>query len=132
MKKCKKCGLLLRASEYYRAGNKDGRSNTCKECTKARVRANRAEKVDHYREYDRARGNHQPPGYMRAYRAKNPEKYKAQTALNNAVRDGKLIKGPCEKCGSTERIHGHHDDYSKPLDVRWLCPVHHAEAHKND
>lgn len=61
------------------------------------------------------------------WRAENPEKYAANTAVNNAVRDGKLVKQPCEKCGATGRIHAHHDDYSKPLEVRWLCPLHHAE-----
>ena len=48
--------------------------------------------------------------------------------VGQAVRDGRLIPQPCEKCGASP-THAHHDDYSKPLDVRWLCPVHHAEHH---
>lgn len=59
---------------------------------------------------------------------RNPEKRKAQWAVNNAVRDGKLSKAPCEVCGE-EEVDGHHDDYSKPLEVRWLCRVHHQAAH---
>jgi hypothetical protein len=62
------------------------------------------------------------------WRAKNPEKVKAHTAVNTATRKGKLARQACEVCGS-EESHAHHDDYSKPLEVRWLCPLHHKEAH---
>jgi hypothetical protein len=64
-----------------------------------------------------------------SYRKKDPIKYAARCAVGNAVRDGKLKKQPCEVCGSTIRIHAHHDDYTKPLEVRWLCPKHHALVH---
>ena len=63
-------------------------------------------------------------------RAKHPEKRIAQSAVSAAIKNGKLIRGNCEKCGATELIHGHHDDYSKPLEVRWLCPKHHTEHHR--
>lgn len=63
----------------------------------------------------------------RRWRRENPEKYAAQVALNNAVRSGKVVKQPCEVCRAT-KVHGHHDDYTKPLEVRWLCPLHHAEV----
>lgn len=61
---------------------------------------------------------------------RNPEKRKAHVALGNAVRDGRVVKGACEVCGSTQRVHGHHDDYDKPLEVRWLCPSHHGELRR--
>jgi ribosomal protein S27AE len=41
-----------------------------------------------------------------------------------------LHEKPCEVCGATENVHAHHDDYSKPLEVRWLCSRHHAEHHQ--
>ncbi|KKT92760.1 MAG: hypothetical protein UW91_C0016G0024, partial [Parcubacteria group bacterium GW2011_GWF2_45_11] len=63
------------------------------------------------------------------YRAENPEKYRAHGAVNNAIRDGKLDRQPCEVCGVGDGVHAHHDDYSRPLDVRFFCPVHHAERH---
>jgi hypothetical protein len=56
------------------------------------------------------------------------QKRLARVALGNAVQQGKIKRHPCEKCGA-ENVHGHHDDYSKPLVVRWLCPKHHAEEH---
>lgn len=46
-----------------------------------------------------------------------------------AINQGILIKQPCEKCGKV-KVDAHHDDYSKPLDVRWLCRKHHLEHHR--
>ncbi|UOF80573.1 putative hnhc nuclease [Caudoviricetes sp.] len=36
---------------------------------------------------------------------------------------------PCEVCGTDNKVHRHHDDYSKPLQVRFLCPKHHKAIH---
>lgn len=66
----------------------------------------------------------------KAWRDRNPEKAKAHLAINNATRKGTLTRQPCEVCGSP-RSHAHHDDYSKRLDVRWLCAVHHKALHRN-
>lgn len=56
-------------------------------------------------------------------------KRNASRLVQQSVRSGEMVKGSCEVCGATERIHGHHDDYNKPLSVRWLCPKHHREWH---
>lgn len=68
----------------------------------------------------------------RAYRERNKEKTKAQGLLNYAVRTGRIERGQCDVCGTSERIHGHHHDYSKPYDVRWLCFVCHKKSHPVD
>lgn len=47
---------------------------------------------------------------------------------NTQIRRGLLIPYPCEICGNTE-VEAHHDDYSKPYDIRWLCFIHHREFH---
>lgn len=52
----------------------------------------------------------------------------ARSAVSHALSSGKIKKMPCEVCRN-ENVHGHHDDYSKPLKVRWLCPVHHRAEH---
>lgn len=52
-------------------------------------------------------------------------RHKAQNAVWYALKTGKLVRGKCEVCKS-ENVQAHHADYSKPLDVRWLCPLHHG------
>lgn len=66
--------------------------------------------------------------------AANPHKRRAQHAVSNALRDGRLKRGPCEQEGSdcTGRIEAHHDDYAKPLEVRWLCVTHHRGYHAQE
>ena len=48
--------------------------------------------------------------------------------VNNMVKKGVIEKRPCEICGD-ERSNNHHDDYTQPFEVRWLCVRHHAEWH---
>lgn len=50
---------------------------------------------------------------------------------NSATRLGILIRQPCEICGEL-KVDAHHDDYTKPMDVRWLCRKHHNEHHRNN
>lgn len=70
---------------------------------------------------------------QRDYYAKNKEKmlpkHNAHKLIMYAVKLG-IIKKPenCEICHSNIRIEGHHDDYSKPLEVRWLCKCCHYKA----
>lgn len=57
-----------------------------------------------------------------------PNKDKARGILSNAVVRGAIKRGVCEVCGE-ENAQGHHTDYSKPLDVMWLCFKHHTKWH---
>ena len=93
----------------------------------------RIDNLDSVREYDRRRGKlserialniqttkamRQKPGYGHAH-----------SAVSYAIRTGRIVKQPCQMCGTEIGIHAHHDDYTKPLDVMWLCVVHHKARH---
>ena len=91
----------------------------------------RPDRVAYRRWYEKSEtGKHVIDSIKRAWNNRNQAKRKANEAVNNAVRDGKLIKPDmCSECGVAGRIHGHHDDYAKPMDVRWLCPACHKSWH---
>lgn len=155
-KQCKSCKTVKDLSEFYSQKNKsDGLMGKCKECCKRDNKKNREEKIDYYRNYDKERGSspsrvlsrkeysdkmkrENPEKWKkmrkestRKYRKKNPEKQRATRILNYHIQVGNMVKEFCEICGNP-KSEAHHDDYSKPLEVRWLCDFHHKELHKKE
>lgn len=66
------------------------------------------------------------------YNERNNKKTgQANNIAGNAFRAGLITKKNCEVCGS-EESQMHHDDYNKPLEVRWLCKKCHTEWHKKN
>lgn len=72
---------------------------------------------------------------------KTYSKKQARKLAFDAVRRKEIIKpGKCEYCGEPEEfgddgrtlLHAHHADYTKPLDLTWLCNYCHAEVHADD
>ena len=109
----------------------DGLLGKCKECTKSDVKKNRQES-EHSREYDRARSKTKErkalmASAQRKRRAKHPEKNRAYLKVYRAIKKGILIR---QKCFCGQRAEAHHEDYSKPLDVKWLCKYHHEKRHQ--
>lgn len=136
VKTCMKCNVVKPLDDFYKHPRMaDGRLGKCKTCTKTDVRANRLDKVEYYREYDRertktARRIEHLDKNCKKFRRENPEKYAAHLAVAGALRKGVLVRQPCEVCNRHDRIHAHHDDYTKPLEVRWLCAEHHVAHHR--
>jgi glutaredoxin len=131
MKECIKCGQSKQLVDFYKHKRMaDGHLNKCKFCTKLEAwdRRHNSEKREEILAYDRARGNRQGYSYVKEYRAKNPEIYAAHRAVRSAKERGDLIPEPCKECGS-DNAHAHHHDYTKPLDVEWLCPACHRLEH---
>jgi hypothetical protein len=150
MKVCRECHVEKPLSDFYKhAAMGDGHLNKCKPCVKSRVNKHREVNLETIREYDKRRSNkpHRVKARkdyqqteagklakkkaMDAYNKRYPMAYATHVIAGNAIRDGKLIPASsCSICGSAEKIEGHHDDYTKPLDVRWLCEQCHKAWHK--
>lgn len=133
MKTCFKCGNAKPFGDFYQhKAMADGYLGKCKSCTKADVTKHRTGNIEEFREYDRQRANQPHRVELRRrvcaeWRKEHPRRRSAQTALNNAVRDGRVVPQPCLVCG--EKAEAHHPNYDAPLDVVWLCPPHHKQAH---
>ena len=151
MKKCKRCHQKKSLDSFYKHKKmSDGYLNFCKECKKneqsKRTKIYQKDPEWQKKERERCRDRNIRLNYAQKYKPsddkkreyvgrwqlKNPEKRKAHIAVGNAIRAGKLVRKPCEKCSSTKNIHAHHEDYSKPLDVRWLCAACHGKEHRID
>lgn len=152
MKVCRECKIEKPLFDFYKHSRMaDGHLNKCIECVKTRVDKHREANLEKIREYDKKRGNQPHRVEAREKYAKTeagqqarkranveqkkryPMRYAARKMTGNAVRDGKLIKSTnCSICNSAERIEGHHDDYTKPLEVRWLCKSCHTKWHQHN
>lgn len=133
-KGCFKCGQQKPVDDFYRHPQMgDGRLGKCKECTKRDVSTNYAAKRDRYSQYEHDRNKSQSRRekrlqYQRNHRRKFPEKDKARRMVARAVKSGKLLRPNfCGCCGRFGQVQAHHTDYSKPLDVIWVCFVCHRE-----
>ena len=92
-------------------------------------------------EYDRARhkkAREENPEKVRAQdrernrRRRNDERVKARNKVKVALRNGTLVKpNCCEYCGvSGVPLEAHHEDYTKPLDVRFICEDCHGKTRR--
>lgn len=139
MKKCFKCNQIKGLSDFYpHKRMADGHLNKCKECAKKDSDENFKRKMLdpnwQIKERERQRkkeANRRELGLAKPYKRSqiSPQERKEKYGeYVSAMQRGKLIPQPCEVCGK-EKSQGHHEDYSKPLDVVWLCVRHHQDRH---
>ncbi len=124
----------------------DGLNAYCRDCIKLHNRRYRAsllgrEAKQRARQIRRqtASGKAEKARANYRHRRRYPEKVQAVNLVTQAIATGRLAPQSCEVCGlAPQRLNGvqviqaHHDDYSKPLDVRWLCPPHHRRLHHDN
>src|ERR1041385_1281000 len=134
MKVCFKCKKRKPIEKFYvHKMMADGHLGKCKECTRRDVTRRRRECADKVWAYDRAR---QKLPHRRAiaragrarYSALHPERAAIKQRTCRAIKKGLLVKQPCEHCGE-RKVVAHHDDYAKPLVIRWLCHPCHRRHH---
>lgn len=98
---CPDCRVVKPHAEFHRNASKsDGLQDQCRSCHGARAAV---------------------------WIANNREKRMAHEAVQAAIRSGRLVAQLCACCG--EPAEAHHADYSRPLDVVWLCCSHHRTLH---
>lgn len=136
-KECYICKKRKPIEDFYKhSQNKDRHLGKCKECCKEIGRINRLKNLEHCREYDRKRAKLEHRRELaekmnKRMRKTHPEKCRAHLKLKRAVNSGKIVRpGRCSMCGRECKPHGHHKDYSKPLDVVWLCCACHKREHR--
>jgi hypothetical protein len=141
---CRKCHFIYNASDAQTRKH----DFICKPC---KAEADRVSRERRRAEGKRVSGRNLGPAYHKVYQAeyslkpevrakraerarqrvRNPaerHKHEARWQTRRAIASGALVRQPCEVCGNP-KVDAHHDDYSRPLDVRWLCRAHHNEHH---
>ncbi len=136
---CQRCKKRARMKLWHAAN-----PERWKEIAAASYQRHRSKRIAERAKYrqeniEKARANDREYNVTkRAKRTRDPEKIKAQNLVNRAIARGDITPQPCEGCGAEaypthdgrRGVHAHHDDYSKPLNVRWLCYSCHGKEHR--
>ena len=146
---CTKCDETKTPDNYSNhKRSKNGKRSTCRACCKVAKDKWDAENKAKIKAYSKMYYKENKPAIVKKaqvwrkenrdkhcaqsmrYKAKNGEKTYAHNTLNSAIRFGRVVRPEsCETCGIKCVANGHHEDYSKPFDVVWLCGVCHSAVH---
>lgn len=146
-KTCSKCGEVKPLDSFIKNKTcRDGRAGVCKVCQNTYSRSwsakpiNKEQKAITSKEYNKTHRdelaanarwyykNHREKCILRQV-SKPYEKRLATWTVKDAIKVGRLTRPIRCLCGSSRNIEAHHVDYSKPLDVEWLCSVCHKARH---
>jgi len=130
---CSQCGQEKPLDEFDVNKTKPlRRAYRCKECRREYDRQHSSKKSKTPQKIEQVRRWHQSErGRMmdKQRRLLRKDKIRTKNMLNYLIERGIIQRQPCIRCGE-ENGQGHHPDYSKPLEVVWLCQTHHSEEHK--
>ena len=149
MKTCSKCKVKKEPSEFnIRRASKDGLCSQCRECSRKSLRTyqktEKGKEARHkyrqtkagkevlqradqrYRQTENGKKSHSVG--CQKYNLLYPEKRRAHAAVAYALETGKITRPfACEICFSICKPESHHEDYSRPLEVDWLCIECHSK-----
>lgn len=132
-KECSTCELVKPADEYHKdKWRSSGLTSQCKGCRKAKRNTPESKKIHEIilaRHLQTPKAKKTRKITQAVYYAANLIKRRAKSIVAEAVMAGILVRQSCEICDET-KVHAHHDNYAEPLEVRWLCPIHHMAWHK--
>jgi hypothetical protein len=135
--RCGKCHEFFPKEGFYK--NKRtilGITSECRNCHCKTSLNSRDQELarKNNREYARRAVKANPKKFRELWKKRNivkDERYTARMLLNRAVKRGDITKpNRCEECDQEIRLTAHHDDYSQPLKVRWLCYECHGKLHR--
>lgn len=144
-KRCYGCHVLKSLSDFYpHRQMRDGHVGKCKACTRLAVRdreqklrATNPDWVMKERERGRIKAKikrykrKDASAYSKRWAEKHPTKKRVHHKVSNALRDRKLLRPTaCIRCGATGRVEAHHEDYSKPFYLEWLCSACHGKTRR--
>lgn len=147
VKPCALCKEVKPLAEFHSdASKKDGHISRCRICTKLYYKTKKeiikvtqkkywgkrtyeaSDKIKAKNRLYRKMNPEKIAANSVKYRIENKPKLDAQKVLQLAVKRGDIKRLPCEVCGAVKGL-AHHDDYSEPLIVRFLCQRHHSQWH---
>lgn len=131
MRQCNKCLLTKEDGDFY-----PSIPNQCKSCRAEYERTYRRLNADRLNQRDRDRWKNDPERRKQTAlrtekaRKKYPDRHNARMKVKRAIKSGRMTRPEtCSVCLQGDvRIEGHHEDYSKPLDVIWMCRRCHLTA----
>ena len=125
LKYCPKCKTNKSKDKFHKdRGRSDGIAGICKKCKSAHYKEVRKKTYLKNKETNEFH-------YSQPLKIRSKTKYECYNVFNKYLRKGAIKIRPCRECGTWTDLDAHHDDYSKPLDVVWLCRRHHRLLHLN-
>jgi hypothetical protein len=141
MKICFRCKAEKNLDDFHnQSSSKDGKQRMCKPCRKEWFALHRPKNLEKFRAYSKefrertgVIGKRQAASKMKEYRRRltteETHKMNVRSYTAKLVKSGKLKRMPCERCGS-QSAEAHHESYQNPMEVMWLCKLHHAARHR--
>jgi hypothetical protein len=134
IKICSRCKLRLPIDEFYKDKSKpSGIAYRCKRCEAYLKREQRIRNKDTFKKKDRLYYKEHKKELLKKrkiWAEKNRQKITAHNLVRKALYHGELKRVDiCEICFKSKSSLAHHDNYNKPLDVKWVCALCHMRLH---